>query len=83
MQVIAARKAGYDVSYTDEAFEDDLGVPEAAFGEVGYLFVGGGFARVFGGDIDIGLGLAAGYKEENGAEGGEEIFHIESECEGE
>jgi hypothetical protein len=66
MEVIAARKAGYDISYADEAFEDDFGVPEAAFGEVGYLFVGRGFPGVFGRDIRVGLGSAAGYQKEDG-----------------
>lgn len=70
----AAGKTGYGVADPEQALEDDLGVPEAAFGEVGGLFIGGRWARVFGGDGH--LGLTAGYHEEDGAEGEEETFHI-------
>jgi len=76
VQVVAAGIARYDVSDAGEAFEDDLGVPEAAFGEVGDLFVGGSRAGVFGRNLHIGLGSAAGDQEEDGAEGEEEAFHV-------
>lgn len=75
MEVVAARVARYDISYTDEAFEDDLGVPEASFGKVGGLLIGGGFSRVFGWDGGC-LGLAAGDEEEDGGKSEKEAFHI-------
>ena len=74
----AAGETGYGVANAGEALEDDLGVPEAAFREVGGLFVGSGGAGVFCGDID-GLGLAAGDEEEDGGESGQEVFHFNME----
>jgi hypothetical protein len=71
----AAGVTGYGVPYANEALENDLCVPEAAFGEISHCFVGSGFAQFFFWYVN-GLGLAAGGQEKYSAEREKELFHI-------
>lgn len=70
----AAGEAGDGVADAHEALEDDLRMPEAAFGEIGGLFIWRGRAGVFCGDG--GLGLGAGDKKKDRGDGGKDLFHF-------
>jgi hypothetical protein len=70
----AAGVAGDGVANAYEALEDDLGMPETPFGEVGDGFVRRRFVGFFDGDIDL-LGLTAGGQEEEKGEWDDKFLH--------
>jgi hypothetical protein len=43
---------GNGISDAQQALEDDLGMPEATFGKVSYLFIGRRFAGFFDRNVD-------------------------------
>jgi hypothetical protein len=73
MTIRAAGVTGNGIAYPCQALEDDLGVPETAFREIGYGLVGRRFGLFRYGNLHL-LGLSAGDDRKDKRENEDQIF---------